>query len=357
MPQWTTNDGGKIREVAEDKGSSSATKLTRPMSPAMKQGHPQRSSRIVGAINDVSQHCGMPGTPASGGEDNIEAAVVTSGKISPHKLLREIKKMEIQIRSIVKNDQVSSMYKRRCPVKDISSSYTKAHHMWSMPENHRQVPSVAQPSSESSSADIRTAADEGGEEHNDEASAKTSAAMIPLVKIKLLMEAESARSLERLRDEGKRLKLLESGLDGNCMQAQEENCIVVPSDTSSADSDSAIVALCNTSANQHHQRKRWIDSDWGHVLADSERRASDTRSATNVRCVSEQTTRTTCRQSEDEACEQRRVVSHIPRPGKIGGHFSSMSSLSSLSSVSSTRPSAFCPPGDSLAVTGNFLYR
>ena len=303
--------------------------------------------------------------PRVAGEDNTDDTVVTCGtavtigKISPDKLLHDIKMMEIQIRSISKRDQAASANKQRSPAKDAGSSYSNALHLCSSAEDKTRSTSLTDEdnirsqsltnaTSGSVEADRQKGCDQNGQICEDDALPE-----------KVNDEASQINSRNR---PGR--SLLDSGFDGGAQPAHEEDIKFVPLSTSftviePCDQPSEDVDSDSFLANQHHQRKRWIDSDWGHVLADTERRAAGKQPPTNapssvdylltvapgqIDCSADYLLTVAPAQIGDEESTrqgQTRNGSHHPR-GSPSSPERSQRTARSASPL--RRPVVFCPP-------------
>ena len=322
------------------------------------------SENTAGTTVDVT-HKEPLQNPRVAGEDNTDVTTVTCGtavtvgKISPDQLLHDIKMMEIQIRSISKRDQAASANKQRSPVKDAGSSYSNALHLCSSAEDKTRSTSLTaednirsqsltNATSGSVEAEGQKGCDQNGQTCEDDAqTAKVN---------------DEASQVNKRHRPGR--SLLDSGFDGGAQPAHEENIKFVPLSTSftlieDCDQPSEDVDSDSFLANQHHQRKRWIDSDWGHVLADTERRAAGKQPPTNapssvdylltvapgqIDCSADYLLTVAPAQIGDEESTrqgQTRNGSHHPR-GSPSSPERSQRTARSASPL--RRPVVFCPP-------------
>ena len=322
------------------------------------------SENTAGTTVDVT-HKEPLQNPRVAGEDNTDdtavtcSTAVTVGKISPDQLLHDIKMMEIQIRSISKRDQAASANKQRSPVKDAGSSYSNALHLCSSAEDKTRSTSLSaednirsqsltNATSGSVEAEVQKDGDQNGHICEDDA---------------LTEKVNDDASQVNTRHRPGR-SLLDSGFDGGAQPAHEEDIKFVPLSTSftlieDCDQPSEDVDSDSFLANQHHQRKRWIDSDWGHVLADTERRAAGKQPQTNapssvdylltvapgqIDCSADYLLTVAPAQIDDEESTrqgQTRNGSHHPR-GSPSSPERSQRTARSASPL--RRPVVFCPP-------------
>ena len=333
------------------------------------------SENTAGTTVDVAHHGPLRNSRVAGEDSTDDTAVtcgtaVTVGKISPQKLLHDIKMMEIQIRSISKRDRKTpSANKQRSSVKDACSTYSNGLHLCSSAEaNTRSTSLTAEDNGRSASvthatsvsfvADIHNAGDQNGHVGEDDAACIAQTAQVSDNASEVNKQHRPCRSL------------LDSGFDGGTQPAHEEDIKFVPLSPSFAVTEdfgqpSADIDSDSILANQHHQRKRWIDSDWGHVLADNEKRVAGRQPSTKTRCSAEYLLTMAPEQIGDEDSTrrgQRGNGSHKPRTCGHGSTLSPERSQRTARSASPLgRPVVFCPPistdHDISPATKNLSYR
>ena len=322
------------------------------------------SENTAGTTVDVT-HKEPLQNPRVAGEDNTDVTTVTCGtavtvgKISPDQLLHDIKMMEIQIRSISKRDQAASANKQRSPVKDAGSSYSNALHLCSSAEDKTRSTSLtaeynirSQSLTNATSGSVEAEGQKGCDQNGQTCEDDAQTANVN----------DAASQVNKRHRPGR--SLLDSGFDGGAQPAHEEDIKFVPLSTSftlieDCDQPSEDVDSDSFLANQHHQRKRWIDSDWGHVLADTERRAAGKQPPTNapssvdylltvapgqIDCSADYLLTVAPAQIGDEESTrqgQTRNGSHHPR-GSPSSPERSQRTARSASPL--RRPVVFCPP-------------